>query len=120
MYESESFFALAREGSKGVPGKDVALVGGRLLVGWSTEGANRGGHGDRVIVRTDGLEFAEVASRCGTVVPYVRLADLPTDASPTSAAVRHTIGWLEGAGEGFDVLVVLRSAEDTTLPWRPV
>ena len=51
----------ARSGSKGVPDKNIRLLGGRPLIHWSVAAAKRSMRIDRVIVSTDSQTYAELA-----------------------------------------------------------
>ena len=78
----------ARGGSKGVPGKNVALVGGRALVARAVDAARRAELVDRVLVSTDDRLVAEVAREAGAEV-VVRPDELAGDgASGVRAAAR--------------------------------
>ena len=61
---SEGVIALvpARSGSKGVPDKNIRLLGGRSLIEWSVAAALRASSVDRVIVSTDDADIAAVAA----------------------------------------------------------
>ena len=55
----------ARAGSKGVPGKNTALVAGKPLIVWTIEAALGAGCLDRILVSTDGEEIAAIAREAG-------------------------------------------------------
>lgn len=102
----------ARGGSKGIPRKNLALLGGRPLVAWTIDAALRSDHVDHVIVSTDDDDIAEAATTCGATVPFRRPADLATDLAPSAAVVRHAV---EHVGGPFDIVVTLQP----TSPLRP-
>ena len=62
----------ARSGSKGVPDKNVRLLGDRPLLAWSVAAALRSSRIERVIVSTDSAHYADVAKRCGAEAPFLR------------------------------------------------
>jgi N-acylneuraminate cytidylyltransferase len=80
MLDRERVIAVipARGGSKAVPRKNLAPLGGKPLVVWSIELALSVDAIDRVIVSTDDETIAGLAEECGAEV-YVRPADLATD-----------------------------------------
>jgi len=84
----------ARGGSKGLPGKNIRLFGGKPLIAWSIDQALSVGRIDRVIVSTDSSEIAEVARAYGAEVPFMRPAELARDESPEWLAWRHALIYL--------------------------
>ena len=70
----------ARGGSKGIPRKNLRLVGGRALVARSIDHARTSRLITRVIVSTEDAEIAEVARREGAEVPFLRPLELAGDA----------------------------------------
>ncbi|HMP94993.1 MAG TPA: acylneuraminate cytidylyltransferase family protein, partial [Phnomibacter sp.] len=55
----------ARGGSKGVPRKNIRLLGGKPLLFYTAQRALEAKYLDSVIVSTDDEEIAEVASKLG-------------------------------------------------------
>jgi N-acylneuraminate cytidylyltransferase len=110
----------ARGGSKGVPRKNVRPLGGKPLIAWAIEAARASALINRVIVSTDDPEIAEVASRFGAEVPFLRPAELAGDDSPELSAWQHAIRSIDGVvgSRKCDVLVSvpatspLREVED--------
>ena len=84
-------FIFARGGSKGVPKKNIKPINGRplleisILQALSVEGI------DEVIVSTDCDEIADIAKACGAKVPFMRPAELSTDAASELDAWKHAI-----------------------------
>ena len=62
----------ARGGSKGLPGKNIRLLGGKPLIAWSIEHAQAIKRIARVIVSTDSEEIAAIARQYGAEVPFIR------------------------------------------------
>ncbi|WP_051694106.1 cytidylyltransferase domain-containing protein [Desulfohalovibrio reitneri] len=79
----------ARGGSKGIPGKNLRLLGGVPLVGHSIRTALAVPEIDRVVVSTDSPELAEEAVRLGAEVPFLRPPELATDEAEISQALLH-------------------------------
>ena len=110
-------FIFARGGSKGLPGKNIRLLGGKPLIAWSIEHALAVKRIDRVIVSTDSEEIAAVARDYGADVPFLRPAELAQDGSPEWLVWRHALNYLkETDGLYPDVLVVVPA----TAPLRAV
>lgn len=98
----------ARGGSKGLPGKNIRLLGGKPLIAWSIEQAFAIKRIHRVIVSTDSEEIAEVASQYGAEVPFIRPSKLAKDDSPEWLAWRHALNYLiEESGFLPEVMVSL-------------
>ena len=101
----------ARGGSKGVPRKNLADVGGRPLIAWSIQTANELlelGAIHRCIVSTDDKEIAEVAVRYGGDVPFMRPADAATDTAKALAYITHALDMLEHNDEAYDAVMLLQ------------
>lgn len=85
----------ARRGSKGLPGKNIRVVGGKPLIAWTLEAARNAALLDQVVVSTDDREIAETARRWGADVPFLRPAELARDESPHIDVVLHALAWLD-------------------------
>lgn len=96
----------ARGGSKGLPGKNIAPCGGKPLIAWSVEAAQRSRCIDRTIVTSDDRSILAAAEAAGAEVPFIRPAALATDEARMDDVVIHA---LEAAGAGFDVAVLLQA-----------
>lgn len=92
----------AREGSRGLPGKNLMTVGGQSLIERAVRAARDGGV-DEVVVTTDGAEIAAEAQRLGCTT-VLRPAELATAASRTVDALLHAAAEL---GLADDTLIVL-------------
>jgi N,N'-diacetyl-8-epilegionaminate cytidylyltransferase len=84
-------FIFARGGSKGVPRKNIRLLGGRPLIAHAIEAGQASALIDRVIVSTDDDEIAEISRKFGAEIPFMRPADLAQDESPERLAWQHAI-----------------------------
>jgi len=85
----------ARGGSKSIPRKNIVPVAGKPLIAWTIEIALAAPVLDRVIVSTDDPEIADVASRHGAEVPFLRPAQLAQDDTPGIEPVLHAVRWLD-------------------------
>ncbi len=95
----------ARGGSKGLPRKNVSLVGGRPLIDWTILAAQESCL-DRCIVSTDSPEIASVCRAAGAEVPYLRPEALALDDTPHIDVMLHALDWLE-ANSGLPEYIVL-------------
>jgi N-acylneuraminate cytidylyltransferase/CMP-N,N'-diacetyllegionaminic acid synthase len=96
----------ARGGSKGLPGKNVALLGGKPLIAWTIEAARHARVVTRTIVTTDDPQIARIAREHGAEVPFERPAHLAEDATPGIEPVLHAVRWLE-EHEGYRPAIVV-------------
>jgi len=107
----------ARGGSKGLPKKNIKLLNGIPLIGWSINIAKKFEKISRIIVSTDSEEIASVALEYGAEVPFLRPQALSLDNSPEWLVWRHAIEYLESQqDEIIDNLIVLPA----TAPLRSV
>lgn len=104
----------ARGGSKGVPRKNIRLLGGKPLVGYTIDAARRAARIDRVVVSTEDDEIAKIAEALGAEVPFRRPPELARDDSPTLSAVQHAVKVLENQGWQCDAICLLQP----TFPFR--
>lgn len=87
----------ARGGSKGVPGKNVARVGGIPLVARAVRAALTSGAIDLVVVSTDDAAIADAARAAGARV-VDRPADISGDQASSESALLHAIDTLAAEG----------------------
>lgn len=106
----------ARGGSKSIPRKNIKPLHGIPLIAWSIDAAKQAKSVNRLIVSTDDEEIAEVASRFGAEVPFMRPRKLARDDTPDLPVFVHALSWL-GQHENYipDIIVQLRP----TSPFRP-
>lgn len=121
MYEGLSVLAVvpARGGSKSIPRKNLAPVGGTSLVGRAGALAASIDWIDEAVISTDDDEILAEAIAHGLDAPFVRPADLASDTAKSVDMWRHA--WLASEahyGRRFDLSVLLeptsplRSADD--------
>ena len=94
----------ARGGSKGVPRKNIRVVGGQPLIGWTLEAARGSKYIDRVVVSTDDAEISDVVEGYGRGIALRRPAELATDEAGSQGVVLHALD----ACPGFDLGVLLQ------------
>lgn len=106
----------ARGGSKGIPGKNVRLLGGRPLLAHTAEVARAARRLSRVVLSTDDEGIAEVGRSCGLEVPFLRQVELAHDETPTLPVVQHAVAELERAGDRFDAVCLLQPTSPLRRP----
>jgi CMP-N,N'-diacetyllegionaminic acid synthase len=105
---------LARGGSKGVPGKNVAVVAGKPCIAWTILAAREAERIGRVVVSTDDARIAAVSREYGAEV-IERPAELASDTARVDDAARHAVQEIESGGERVKVCVLLYG----NVPVRP-
>lgn len=84
----------ARGGSRGVPRKNIRLLGGKPLVAYTIE-ASLKSKIDRTIVSTEDKKIAAIAKKYGAEVPFLRPTELATDEASSLSVLLHTLSHLE-------------------------
>ncbi len=101
----------ARGGSRGIPGKNLALLGGRSLLAWTCEQALASDRLARHAVSTDSPEIALAARELGVEV-IDRPAELAADETPMLDVVQHALAQARGA----DPVVLLQPTSPLRRP----
>lgn len=94
----------ARGGSKGVPGKNIRLAGGKPLIAWTISAAKQSKWLDRTILSSDDPEIIKVARSLDCDVPFIREAHLAKDETPGIEVVLDALRRCPG----FDWVVLLQ------------
>ena len=92
----------ARGGSKGIPRKNIRLLGGHPLLAYTLAAARSAGLG-RVLLSTEDEEIAAVGKGLGFDVPFMRPEELATDETPTVPVLLHVLDALSKARELGDI-----------------
>lgn len=104
----------ARKGSKGVPGKNLRLLGGVPMIVHTIRQALDSGILDALAVSSDSEEILEVAGNHGVDHLIARPEHLATDAASKVPAIRHCVEQIEITSGKFDYIADL----DCTAPFR--
>lgn len=104
---------LARGGSKGVPGKNLRLIGGLSLVARSIRAARAAPSVAQVHVSTDDAGIAAEARRFGAEV-IDRPAALSGDGATSESGWRHAVQVIEAQGRALGRLVFLQCTSPFT------
>ncbi len=107
----------ARGGSRGVPGKNTALLEGLPLIAHTVEQAKQSGLFEGIAVSSDSMEILSVAEEHGVDWPIERPAEMATDTASKLPAIRHCLlAAEEKASKTFDILVDLDATSPLRLP----
>jgi len=105
----------ARGGSKGIPGKNIKLLGGKPLIAHAANSASQSPNISRLIISTDSEEIAQAASIHGIEVPFIRPQELASDTTPSLDVMLHALNHFKNIGEAFDAICLLQA----TSPFKP-
>lgn len=98
----------ARAGSKGVPNKNIRLLGGHPLLAWSVAACLKSAAIERVVVSTDSPDYAALAQRFGAEAPFLRPAAISGDRATDRDFIVHALDWLAVGGEEPEYIVHIR------------
>ncbi len=104
----------ARGGSKGIPKKNIKLLGGKPLLEYTAKAAQASKLLSRVILSSDDNEIIKVAKNIGLEVPFIRPENLSQDDTPTLSVIKHALEFFEAKNEKFDAICLLQ----VTSPFR--
>ena len=104
----------ARGGSKGVPKKNIKLLGKKPLIEYTIDGAKNSKFISEIIVSTDDQEIAIASEIAGCKPPFIRPAALAQDSSTSLEVVEHAITFFEKQNIFFDAICLLQP----TTPFR--
>ena len=97
----------ARGGSKGIPRKNIVLVGGNPLIAWTIQAAKKSKYIDRIVVSSDDDEILKTSVKFG-VEPIKRPAELATDTALPEPVIHHALNYLKKTAYVPDILVYLQ------------
>ena len=97
----------ARGGSKGLPRKNIRLLGRYPLISYTITAALKCPEISSVIVSTEDSEIKEISSQWGAKV-VDRPAELAEDDTGTDLVVNHALDHLKDRGYDFDTLLLLQ------------
>jgi CMP-N,N'-diacetyllegionaminic acid synthase len=104
----------ARGGSKGVPKKNIKLLGRKPLIEYTIDSAKDSKLLSKIIVSTDDEEIAIAAEIFGYKPPFIRPAELAEDRSTSLEVAQHAIAFFESQNIFFDAVCLLQP----TSPFR--
>lgn len=104
----------ARGGSKGIPHKNIKLLGGKPLICRAIDNARSVAPDTDICVSTDDSEIIQVVEDYGLKVPFIRPAELAADNSGTYEVLLHALSFYEQQGRTYDTIILLQP----TSPFR--
>ena len=121
MYKGHKILGVicARGGSKGIAGKNKAIVARKPLIAYTLEAAKECDYFDDIIVSTDDEEIMKITSDYDIPAPFKRPEHLSKDDTSKIDVIRHAVEWAENNWhKKYDIIVdlsvvsPLRTVED--------
>lgn len=104
----------ARGGSKGVPRKNIKLLGTKPLIQYTSEIALDCKKIDLVVLSSDDDEIINVGKKLGLKVPFKRPKELAEDNSSSISVIKHALNFYLNKKIHFDAVCLLQ----VTSPFR--
>jgi N-acylneuraminate cytidylyltransferase len=98
----------ARGGSKGVPKKNIKLLGKLPLIEYTINSAKESNLLTEIVVSTDDAEIAIAAEVSGVKPPFIRPEEFAQDTSTSLEVVQHAIAFFESQNIFFDAVCLLQ------------
>ena len=95
----------ARSGSKGLPNKNILMLGNKPLIAYTIEAALKSKEFERVIVSTDSLEYKYIAEKFGAEV-FMRSEELSNDKASSFVVIEDILNKIETPVDYFVLLQV--------------
>lgn len=110
MYNTKKILAIipARSGSKGLKDKNIKELNGKPMIAYTIEAALKSEVFADVIVSTDSQKYAEIATKYGAEVPFLRPDSLSTDEATTNNVVVYTLEKLRELEREYDYFMILQ------------
>ena len=103
------FIITARSGSKGVPKKNIKMLGNMPLIAYKIISAQRCRYENRIIVSTDDEAIGQISKEYGADVPFMRPKELATDVASSIDVVLHAMEWVDkNDKEKYDYVCLLQ------------
>lgn len=105
----------ARKGSKGLPGKNIKILGNKPLIEYSIDFALENiSEGDELCISTNDEKVIELAKAKGISIPFIRPEELSNDTASSYDMILHALKFYEELNIIFDRVLLLQP----TSPFR--
>jgi len=104
----------ARTGSKRIKNKNIQVLAGHPLIGYTISAALQTRLFDDVIVSTNSEDIADISKYYGASIPFLRPHEFAADLSPDIEWIDYTLKRLSQEGKKYDCFSILRP----TSPFR--
>ena len=103
-----------RGGSKGIPGKNVKLLGGKPIIYYTLEAAREVSPLKTICVSTDSDEIIKIVREYGFDLQFKRPANLATETASTYEVVLHALNFFKNIDQHIEKVILLQP----TSPFR--
>ncbi|SDR69479.1 cytidylyltransferase domain-containing protein [Christiangramia echinicola] len=104
----------ARGGSKGIPGKNIKILGKKPLIAYTYDSVKNSKLLYTTILSSEDPKIISVAKGIGLEVPFIRPEELAIDKTPTLDVILHAIEFYKKQNINFDAVCILQP----TTPFR--
>lgn len=110
MFGNKRILAIipARSGSKGIPNKNIKEMNHKPLMAHTIEACVKADVFDEILVSTDSLEYAKIATKYGASVPFLRSKELAIDTAKSNAVIIDVLKRLHELGRDYDYFMLLQ------------
>jgi CMP-N,N'-diacetyllegionaminic acid synthase len=98
----------ARGGSKGIPRKNLSLLGGKPLIQHTIEAAQKSQSVTHIVLTTDDQEITDLGASLGLDTSYKRPPELAQDDTSMSATLAHCLNWAQETLGTFNEFILLQ------------
>ena len=106
----------ARGRSKGLPGKNIKILGNKPLINYSIDFARNFTIDSNICVSSDDKEIIKCVNDYGLKTYFKRPENLATDYSTTNEVINHALSYYESIGVKYDLVILLQP----TSPFRKI
>ncbi|QYA24011.1 acylneuraminate cytidylyltransferase family protein [Gramella sp. MT6] len=104
----------ARGGSKGIPGKNIKILGSIPLINYTIASAKESKLLSKIVLSSDDEEIMKISGQQGVEVPFKRPGELAEDNTPSLKVIQHALDFFKAKNENFDAICLLQP----TTPFR--
>lgn len=94
----------ARAGSKRIKGKNIRNLNGHPLLAYAIAASREAGIFSRIIVSTDSMKYAQIATQYGAETPFLRPAEYATEFSPDIEWIMHALNNIDSNPSAFAIV----------------
>ena len=104
----------ARGGSKGIPGKNIKILGSIPLINYTITSAKESELLSKIVLSSDDEKVIKIARQQEIEVPFKRPAELAEDNTSSLKVIQHALNFYKTKNENFDAICLLQP----TTPFR--
>lgn len=108
MIKSTLAIIPARSGSKGLKDKNIKMLNGKPLMGYTIKAAMKSEIFNDIVLSTDSQKYADIAVKFGASVPFIRSKNLGMDNSSIIDVIGETLNKLKELGKEYDNFMLLQ------------